>query len=150
MCLRLLIYRSKSKNMNYKWFIGIDVSKSTLDCCVMLLDQKLFHQQIENTPRSINQFLKKLEKELTGFSISNTLFCMEHTGIYNIHLLNILHQSDANIWLESAIHIIKSMGVQRGKNDIVDAFRIAKFAYKNRDDVKLWIPKRKIITQEFY
>ena len=71
---------------------------------------------------------------------------MEHTGIYNIHLLSVLHLKKANIWLESAIHIIKSIGLQRGKNDVVDAYRIAKFSYKNRDEVKLWEPKRGVIN----
>ena len=133
--------------MNFKWFIGIDVSKSTLDCCVMFQEQKLFHKQIANTPKSIKEYLKFLKKELPNFLIQDALFCMEHTGIYNIHLLEILDNVKASVWLESAIHIIKSMGVQRGKSDVVDAHRIAKFAYKNRDEVKLWTPKREVITE---
>jgi len=136
----------KIKNMNYKWFIGIDVSKSTLDCCIMFMDQKLFHKEIENTPKGVKDYLKLLKKEIPQFLIEDAIFCMEHTGIYNIHLLSVLHLKKANIWLESAIHIIKSIGLQRGKNDVVDAYRIAKFSYKNRDEVKLWEPKRGVIN----
>lgn len=35
----------------------------------------------------------------------------------------------------------------RGKNDKVDAQRIATYAYKNRDEVRLWVPKRDIIQK---
>lgn len=133
--------------MEYKWFIGIDVSKATLDFCVMFRNEKLFHQQIENTPKDIKKFISFLDKNVTEFSITETVFCMEHTGIYNFHILNILNEKNAVIWLESAIHIIKSLGVQRGKNDMIDSFRIAKYAYKNRDDVRAWEPERNILKQ---
>ena len=35
----------------------------------------------------------------------------------------------------------------RGKNDKVDAQRIATYAYKNRDEVRLWVPKRDVIQR---
>jgi hypothetical protein len=72
---------------------------------------------------------------------------MEHTGIYNNHLLNFLHSKQTNIWLEHPIHIKDSLGMIRGKNDKVDAQRIATYAYKNRDEVRLWVPKRDVIQK---
>ena len=39
------------------------------------------------------------------------------------------------------------MGLTRGKTDQVDAKRNALFAYKNRDDVRLWMPPRAVIGQ---
>jgi transposase len=39
------------------------------------------------------------------------------------------------------------MGDVRGKNDIVDAQRIARYAYKNRDEIKLYVPPRAIVDQ---
>ena len=45
------------------------------------------------------------------------------------------------------VNIIRSLGLQRGKNDRVDAHRIALYAYKNRDDVKLWKPQREAILR---
>ena len=49
--------------------------------------------------------------------------------------------------VEMPVNIIRSLGLQRGKNDRVDAHRIALYAYKNRDDVKLWKPQRDVILQ---
>jgi transposase len=68
-------------------------------------------------------------------------------GIYNNPLLKALHQLSANIWVERAVHIQESMGLTRGKTDQVDAKRIALFAYKNRDEARLWTPPRTVIAQ---
>jgi transposase len=35
---------------------------------------------------------------------------------------------------------------QRGKNDKIDAKRIASYVYKNREELTLWIPKRSKIV----
>ena len=66
---------------------------------------------------------------------------------YNNPLLKALHQQAANIWVERAAHIQESMGLTRGKTDQVDAKRIALFAYKNRDEARLWAPPRAVIAQ---
>ena len=58
-----------------------------------------------------------------------------------------LHKADCPIWLENATHIQLSLGLQRGKNDQLDAKRIALFAYKNREDVQLWVPARQVIIK---
>lgn len=63
---------------------------------------------------------------------------MDHTGIYNNPLLNYLHSKKANTWLEQATQIKASMGVSGEKNDKVDSQKIGLYAYKNREDVKLW------------
>ena len=39
------------------------------------------------------------------------------------------------------------MGDVRGRNDAIDAQRIARYAYKNRDEIKLYVPPRAIIDQ---
>jgi len=68
-------------------------------------------------------------------------------GIYNNPLLNALHEQSAPVWVERAAHIQESMGLTRGKTDQVDAKRIALFAYKNREEVRLWKPKRPVLAQ---
>lgn len=52
---------------------------------------------------------------------------MEHTGIYNAHLLDFLHKLRFPIWLESSLQINKAGGLQRGKTDSIDAPRIAEY-----------------------
>ena len=132
--------------MNYHFFIGIDVSKSTLDFTVIAGRETLFQLQTSNDLPGIRQFWKILKAQ-AGFILERSVFCMEHTGIYNQHLLNFLYSKKAAICLESAVHIKRSAGLQRGKNDQVDALRIAQYAYKNRETLRLWEPKRQVIVR---
>lgn len=128
--------------MSYNYFIGIDVSKKTLDFSLLENGKQLFHSQVSNDIEGIKSIFNKLKNEF-GIKISQVLFCLEHTGIYGNTVLNYLHGKRASIWLESAVHIKASGGLQRGKSDKVDAFRIAVYAYKNVGQARLWEPARK-------
>lgn len=132
--------------MQFDYFIGIDVSKDTLDFALVQANKVLFHQQESNDKKGINAFLKVLRQQ-TGGGLSGCVFCMEHTGIYNNPLLNLLPALSASIWVERALHIKQSLGLSRGKTDKVDAKRIALFAYKNRDEVRLWSAPRAVVAQ---
>jgi transposase len=130
--------------MQFSYFIGCDVSKNELDFAVMEGKQLLFHKEISNTPEKIKNFIKEICK-LPKFNLNEAVFCMEHTGIYSNHLLVYLHKKKAKICLEAATQIKNSLGNLRGKNDKVDAMRIAEYAYKNREELRLWVPKREVI-----
>ena len=132
--------------MEFTYFIGTDVSKNELDFAVMNGKTLLFHREVVNKPEAIKSFMKELFL-LSGFKLCNAVFCMEHTGIYNNHLLAFLHKKQANVCLEVASQIKNSMGNVRGKNDKVDAIRIAEYAYKNREVLRLWQPKREVIQR---
>ena len=132
---------------SYAFFIGIDISKATLDWAVVVANKLLFHYQSSNDEKGIKSFTKHLMKQCPEASFDNSLYCMEHTGIYNNHILKLLQMNEARIWVEHPIHIKESLGMIRGKNDKVDAQRIALYAYKNRDEVRLWVPKRDVIQK---
>ncbi len=135
--------------MNYTFFIGIDVSKNTLDFSVMCGKQFLFHSKTANDLAGLKEFWSVLKSQ-AGFELSKAIFCMEHTGIYNQHLLNFLHTKKANICLEASVHIKLSSGLQRGKNDKIDAQRIAWYAFRNQEELKLWQPKRQVVQRLKY
>jgi transposase len=130
--------------MDFNLFVGIDVSKNTLNYELVEQGVKKLTYESKNSFEGIKGFMKELNKQ-NDFTLCKTVFCMEYTGIYNNHLLAYLSEMKANIWLENPIHIKKSLGLVRGKNDKVDASRIAMFAYKNRDEARLWEPERNII-----
>ncbi len=117
--------------MKFNWFIGMDVSKNTLDITVLKDNNKVLFERIENNVKQVKLFLKKLKSE--GVSISKTLFCMEHTGIYCTPVIEIAEKLSLNIWLENAAQIKLSIGLQRGKNDKIDSTRIAEYAFRNHD-----------------
>lgn len=132
---------------SYDWFVGIDVSKGKLDIAVLKGNEKQYHVIIENTVVGIKSLFKNLHKEFPEFDLRTCLIGMEHTGIYNNHLLAVAQKQNWNLCLESATHIKQSGGLQRGKSDKVDALRIAQYVYKNRGEIKLWRPAREVIAQ---
>ena len=129
-------------------FIGIDVSKSKFDLALIkdLDKDHVFQGVFENTPKGIKSMVKFLEKE-HEINLSETIFCMEFTGIYCRPLTSYFVKQNCKVWIEMPVNIIRSLGLQRGKNDRVDAHRIALYAYKNRDDIKLWKPQRDLILK---
>jgi transposase len=136
----------ESKPKKYTYFIGIDVSRNELDYAVMCGKKFLFHKELENKVTSISEFISEL-KTLPKFTISKSVFCMEHTGFYCNHLLNTLRKVKANVVLENALTIKSSLGILRGKYDKIDAIRIAQYAYINRDELRIWLPERLIIQK---
>jgi transposase len=132
--------------MELKHFIGIDVSKSTLDISVVAGGRLKSHLQIANTVKEIKTSISRLLKEV-GATLEDTVFCMEYTGIYNKPVLKWLESEKGRIWLESAVQISKSSGVTRGKNDKVDSTRIAMYAFTNRHQAKTWSAPRVILQK---
>jgi transposase len=135
--------------MEFKVFIGVDVSKETLDFAVCCQGEILFHVQQENTAKGIKAFLGQLNKKLLTDS-GELLFCMEHTGIYCNPMLAFMERNQMALWFESAREIRAFYGLARGKNDKLDAKRIAQYAYVKRDKLKLYQPPREIVRKLKY
>jgi transposase len=126
----------KNQEENQNSYIGIDVSKLTIDVCIITQNGKQDYQQFENTVKDFKRMEQWLFKK-DYFSYESCLLCMEHTGLYTRELLSFLLQRQANVWMESALHLKRSMGMTRGKNDKVDSYRIARYAMTNSDKAVL-------------
>ncbi|HEV7423727.1 MAG TPA: IS110 family transposase [Candidatus Paceibacterota bacterium] len=132
--------------MELKHYVGIDVSKSTLDFAVFGNGQIILQLQCENTKKSIVKAAKQL-RQLSGFGMTSSVFCMEYTGIYNNHLLDYLLSCKSHVWLESALQIKQSQGIKRGKTDAIDAARIAEYAFTFKSKMRLWNPPREEVKK---
>lgn len=113
-------------------FVGIDVSKLTIDVCVLTSNAKQEHQQFENSIKGFSELFTWLRNK-DFYEVKKSLFCMEHTGLYTRQLVAFLLKHDAQVWMESALHLKRSMGMTRGKSDKVDSSRIARYAMTNSD-----------------
>jgi len=121
--------------------VGIDVSKATLDICI-LIDHDSENFQIKNEPKAIRSFFKKVLKE----NQERKMFvCMENTGYYNWPCYEIFDEIDLSLFVVNPLHLKKSMGLTRGKNDAIDAFRIAKFISLHKENLKKTLIPRKQI-----
>lgn len=117
--------------MAFKNFIRIDVSKLTFGLTLFQFKKKPEHWCIENEPEAIKQFLDELLLRRV-VKIGNTVFGMEYTGIYINKLLGILYKKNANVVVDSPLHIKYPMEIFRGKTDKVDSGRIVHFGKTNR------------------
>jgi transposase len=125
-------------------FIGIDVSKLTLDITAVVDGKEVGYVQIKNSTKEINKGLVGFLERL-GLDLKYSVFCMEYTGIYTYPLVNWLGTKNASIWMESGLQIKRSSGFQRGKSDKTDSLRIALYAYENRYKMKTWVSPRPVI-----
>ena len=113
----------------FDYYIGIDVSKLKLDVTILYQTEnipKTVHYQIENTGKSIAQFVKKT---LCKYDLQQILFCFEDTGIYSLPLSYYLSDSKLSCWQVPAIEIKRSKGITRGKTDKIDSKDIAFYAF---------------------
>jgi transposase len=133
--------------MNFRNFIGIDISKGTFDLA-LIKDNNVSNILSDDFANSTNG-LVKLEEFLKkqGINLEETLFCMEHTGVYCRLLSHYLTERKYHVWLEMPVQILRSLGLQRGKNDRVDAKRIAEYACLKKDKAVLWEPPREALLQ---
>lgn len=133
----LSLNQNYKKMGNYQIFVGIDVSKNHLDICIAEGLQTSLETQIENSPEAILDFISSYK---APFNFSEAIFCMEATGQYCNHLMSALLSQNLAICVENPIEIKRSLGLQRGKSDRIDAKRIAEYAYRFKDRIKQYRP----------
>jgi transposase len=127
---------SKLKN-----FVGIDISKLWFDAALIKAGNPSqiihlrFAQKAEGF-KKMQQWLMKYELKVDD----ETLFCMENTGLYNTGLVNYLIRNKAQLWVEMPLKIKKAGGFERGSDDKTAAVKIAWYAMRYQDTVKLWQP----------
>jgi transposase len=123
-------------------FVGIDISKLTLDICIHQGTANE-HYVIDNEPTAIKAFFTPL----LALKVKGLHVGMENTGCYNYHLYQVFCELDVIYYVIPPIHLKKSMGLTRGKNDKIDAFRIALFLETNLKNMTAYIPQRPALKQ---
>jgi transposase len=114
------------KNFNY--YIGIDVSKLTLDVTILFECENVTetkYYKIEKNEKSIAQFVMN---KLGNYSREQMLFCFEDTGIYSMPLAYYLSDNNLTYWQVPSVEIKRSKGISRGKDDRIDSKVIAFYA----------------------
>jgi len=118
--------------------IGIDISSKTLDICIRA--EQINYFTIENKVQAIKRFFKTYVQE-------NVIIAMENTGRYNWNLFEVLDATKGKVYVISPLHLKKSIGLTRGKNDKIDALRICNFIEKNYQEIPQWKPAPQAIKK---
>lgn len=123
--------------MEKKWFAGIDVSKKTIDAVYYERKrQKMceeIHRQFSNDQSGFI-LMRKWFKEC-GMKKAESVIGLENTGIYSSELCLSLESAGIDYCCFSPLHLKRSFGLTRGKNDKVDAWRIAYYCYLHREEL---------------
>lgn len=122
--------------------LGIDVSKSSLDCFLYSSQLSEIATNNEKGFRLISKWLKKnVGKDLSGLMV-----VMEHTGIYTWQLEQYLNKHCVAYVKRPALDIKRSVGMVRGKSDKVDARFISKYGWMRKDDLQ---PAKPLSDEQF-
>ncbi len=131
--------------MTNQYYIGVDVSKKTLDIYALKEQEKLFYLCISNDTKGFKTFDKECKKH--GVIPQESILCLENTGLYGMLFAAWATEKKYKVWIENPIAIKQSRGLVRGKSDKKDAERIAQYAHRFQDRCRIWIPPRKVITE---
>lgn len=116
--------------MKARTIVGVDVSKLTLDSSVLPVDQNI---QIQNSKQGFKQWKRWVWRNKKANT--EVLVVMEHTGLYS-HLFELFLQAESIGYCKKpAAEIKQSIGLIRGKNDRIDARRIAQYGWLRREEL---------------
>lgn len=111
--------------------LGIDVSKKTFD---VYLHQLKLSNQFNNNKEGYKSLVKWLKTN--KLNPNEVLICMEHTGLYSLVLAMFFTKKKIDFCMIPGLEIKKSIGIARGKNDLVDAKRIAEYTWLRREKLE--------------
>lgn len=135
--------KPKYKVMRIKQTIGIDMSKLTFD--VRIHSNQMFHQ-FKNSNKGFKKLIEWVNSN-NPFLKEETIFIFEHTGIYSYSLSVFLTENNLSFALVPGLEIKRSLGIARGKDDKIDATKIALYGYRLRDEITLYnMPCEEIIS----
>jgi transposase len=115
-----------------KHFIGVDISNDKLDLAILQDAEsgRFKNKVVTNDFKGFDSIPAWLETQTV--QLTDCVFCMEHTGTYGLLFFAWLSQMGIDYCVEPALKIKRSLGLTRGKDDKVDARRIADYAFTHR------------------
>lgn len=126
-----------------KNYLGIDVSKPWFDVSLMVVidhvKQPIVSQRFDNDATGLKSFKAWLKAASVTFD-DNSLLVIENTGVYHRQLWGFCSKYHLPIHIGNAAHIKWSLGITRGKNDVIDSVRLCQYCCKQSDELKATPP----------
>lgn len=122
--------------------IGIDVSKKTID---VRIHTNRVYSQFENSRKGFKKMADWVNKN-NSFTIEETMVVFEHTGLYSYSLAVYLSENAIPFIMVPGLEVKRSLGLARGKDDKIDATKLARYGYRLRDELKPYEMPSKELT----
>jgi transposase len=122
-----------------KWYLGMDVSKLWFDVSVLPVvnhvKQVMLSERFDNSKEGLKLFKKWLfsQGEVTS---ENCLIVIENTGVYHRLIWGFCSEQNLPLHIGNAANIKWSLGITRGKSDVIDSKRLCTYCYKQSDELK--------------
>jgi len=106
--------------MQFTHILGIDVSKNTIDLALTQnkANASMVNTKFANNLKGYKALLAWIKEQKVA--MGQMLVCLKNTGLYHRALVAFLQNKQAFVWLENAVVIKWSMGLTRGKSDLID------------------------------
>lgn len=111
--------------MSNKITIGCDISKEKLD---FYCRNTAEHFVLENSSKGMQNLSKWMEQH--QFNKQEIEIGFEHTGIYTNVIRQFCNHQNLSHYVIGALELKKSLGIVRGKNDVVDSKRICEYLFE--------------------
>lgn len=126
-------------HLDRKNYLGIDVSKLWFDVSLMVVidhvKQAVISERFDNTTSGMTSFKAWLKS--TGVSLDEqSLLVIENTGVYHRLLWSFCSKHNLPLHIGNAAHMKWSLGITRGKSDVIDSVRLCQYCYKESDELK--------------
>lgn len=122
-----------------KNYLGIDVSKLWFDVSLLAVivyaKQPLVTERFDNTAAGMKAFKTWLKLQQVSYD-ENTLLVIENTGVYHRIIWSFCSSHNLPMHIGNAAHIKWSLGITRGKNDIIDSQRLCMYCFRQADELK--------------
>ena len=125
--------------MKKNYFVGIDVSKQTLDVAFIVQQQGVkthpCWKVFDNNEQGLSAMKIWLQEQGLPFN-DHSLFVIENTGLYHRQLVSFCNKHQLQLCIENGAQVKWSLGIARGKSDKVDSRRLATYAVRFADRLK--------------
>ncbi len=120
-----------------KFFLGIDVSKTTFDVALLFINNKVKTKKFSNNVKGFTELVEWLNKH----KAHNLHICLEATGVYGDALSNFFFDNGYTLSVVNPAQIkgFTQSELSRNKTDQADAQIIARFC--RAINPKPWQPK---------
>ena len=133
--------------MEIKYCVGVDIASSTFTAAVGEMPWKtlLKPQTFENTEDGYQKLLEWFAQH--HLPISQTVVCMEATGVYSEGLAYFLYAKSYRVAVQSPLEVKRTFKPYGPKSEAVDSQQIAEYACRHTDKLAFWKPRSEILEQ---
>lgn len=130
-----------------KYCVGVDIAASTFTAAVGEIPWRvvLKPQTFENAQDGYQQLLDWFRQH--QLPISETVVCMEATGVYSEGLAYFLYAKGYRVAVQSPLEVKRTFKPYGPKSDAVDSLQIAEYACRHTDKLAFWRPRSEILEQ---